>query len=343
MIQVETLERFDFLGTEDSFRLAVMALPTLRRLNIGSDRYYTLQKASGERAFYPSVTTVIKNGGPEGYALKKWRAEQGPAAELISRAAADRGTFIHKCVSKYIHCAANGQTINCSDIYEMAESDIKNARIPDSLASAAEWYEFGMKSILSFAKFCEDREVTVHATELMLSSDRLGVAGCLDILCTLRAPKKRAKTRYDGDMVLCVLDIKSGKNFYEEHEYQLAVYRTMLLESGLDTYFKDENGEKLRLVVMNWRPKDWEKEPTYELVDQTGSKVFNFFDNEVRYSTRLRAGRMNMVSNPNKKVFLFENIDPTQPVDSSYQILDLSEYIDSYDQNNSADLTPSES
>ena len=66
-------------------------------------------------------------------------------------------------------------------------------------------------------KFCDDTGYIPVATELLLWSEKLGVAGTLDDLGII-----------DGKLVLC--DLKSSNQFRDTYFLQVAMYYQMLVE-----------------------------------------------------------------------------------------------------------------
>jgi hypothetical protein len=107
---------------------------------------------------------------------------------------------------------------------------------------------------LSFAQFCAEKEVKVEAVEVPLLSDNLGYAGTIDLVCELTFNRKRIRA---------IVDLKSGRNgFMEEYELQLEAYRQLWNVNYPDLPVA---------MTFNFSPKDWRKEPTYELKNQTES------------------------------------------------------------------------
>lgn len=109
--------------------------------------------------------------------------------------------------------------------------------------------EFQKKAVLSFHQFVIDHDVRPVHTEKVLYSDEYQYAGACDLICTMTWKKQQIRA---------LIDYKSGTNLYDDYAVQLGMYWQAAEEHGhiIDSVF-------------NWSPKDWRKEPTYTLTDQT--------------------------------------------------------------------------
>jgi hypothetical protein len=199
--------------------------PPLFRLDRGDTRYYAHVDSAGLVTWYPSVTSVIKETGPTPYGLQQWQMKHGEAeAKRLRDEAAEYGTELHINIARYFA----GEAIE-----------------PTS--------ERMTKDMLAWHAFVRERNVVPIASEVMLHSDTLRVAGTADLVCELDWQKGR---------VVAMVDIKSGKNSYRDHAVQLAFYSQMWNECYPDMEID---------AIFNWHPKDWTKTtPTYALINQTG-------------------------------------------------------------------------
>jgi len=109
--------------------------------------------------------------------------------------------------------------------------------------------EFHQKALASFAQFCRDHDVQPVHTEKVLYSDEYQYAGACDLICTMIWKKHRIRA---------MIDFKSGTNLYDDYAVQLGMY----------WHAAEEHGHIIDRVF-NWSPKDWRKEPTYTLTDQS--------------------------------------------------------------------------
>ena len=109
--------------------------------------------------------------------------------------------------------------------------------------------EFHQKALASFAQFCRDHEILPVHTEKVLYSDEYQYAGACDLICLMTWKKQR---------IHAMIDFKSGTSLYDDYVVQLGMYWHAAQEHG---HIIDR--------VFNWSPKDWRKEPTYTLTDQT--------------------------------------------------------------------------
>jgi hypothetical protein len=88
-----------------------------------------------------------------------------------------------------------------------------------------------------------------------LVSRTLKIAGTCDLVCWLDFGKSRE---------LAIIDIKSGGS-YEDHAVQLDMYRIAFNEQ-----YREALGQGV-VFTFNWHPNDWQKTPTYKLVNQTAA------------------------------------------------------------------------
>jgi len=109
--------------------------------------------------------------------------------------------------------------------------------------------EFHQKALASFAQFCRDHDVQPVHTEKVLYSDEYQYAGACDLICTMMWKKLRIRA---------MIDFKSGTYLYDDYAVQLGMY----------WHAAEEHGHIIDRVF-NWSPKDWRKEPTYTLTDQS--------------------------------------------------------------------------
>ena len=142
-------------------------LPEIEQINLPDRRLY--QTPEGNR--YPSVTTVLSIlESPE---LDEWRLKVGPEeAARIGRIAADSGTKLHEACENYL------------------------------LGRPTKWtmFDLNAKDMYKLCLPVLERIDVIHAIECRLYSDKLKVAGSVDLIGVL-----------DGD--LCIMDWKSSKRY----------------------------------------------------------------------------------------------------------------------------------
>lgn len=221
----------------------------LYRLDGDGARYY-YRFEDGRAHFYPSVTTVLHRVMPTSPFLIEWMLNLGKeAAETTRDLAANYGTFMHAQIERLL----------ISRRYDLDNVAVELAKYTEDNNLPAVFYTDSLKKIrkdiLSFAQFALDYKVRPLAVEVSMCSSK-GYAGCIDLPCVMADPKT-------GELFRAIVDFKSGKKgFWEEHELQLAMYRDMWNET-----YPDMQIER----TFNWAPKDWRKEPTYTLKEQTNA------------------------------------------------------------------------
>lgn len=225
-----------------------ISLPLLRRVDGRGQRFY-YAVTEDDIKLVPSVTSVIRATLPTPQHLVKWWCELGyDNAKRVLAEKAHYGTLMH------ILCAQLLQD-NTFDLNRTGEYVAEYIAV-EKITFDTSYWEYELKrDLLAFAQFCAEKEVTVIAIEASLMSERLGYAGTLDLVCELTFNRKRVRA---------IVDMKSGrKGLWEDYEIQLAAYRQL---------WNDVNRDWPVEMIFNWSPKDWRKDPTYELKNQTDSE-----------------------------------------------------------------------
>lgn len=127
--------------------------------------------------------------------------------------------------------------------------------------------EFHKKALCSFVQFCEDHDVRPVYTERVIYSDDHIYAGACDLICTMA---------YKKTQVRALIDYKSGTSIHDDYAVQLGMYWKASEEQH---HYIDR--------VFNWSPKDWRKEPTYTLTDQTEKAMLARTGGEIQYRCQL--------------------------------------------------------
>jgi hypothetical protein len=225
------------------------APPVLRRVDGRGQRFYYTATKDGSITIYPSVTSIIRTQMPMAPGLLRWWTDLGydRAKEILSQKA-HYGTLYHILCSKLLQ-AGTFELARTADFIAtyVAENNVD--------FDISDWEYELKRDLLSFAQFCAEKQVKVLAVEVPLLSERLGFAGTLDLVCEMTFNRKT---------VTAIVDIKSGKGgLYEEYEVQLEAYRQL---------WNDQVPTHQATMLFNFSPKDWRKEPTYELKNQTESQ-----------------------------------------------------------------------
>jgi hypothetical protein len=242
---------------------------TLYRIDRSGHRYYYSLDINGQPTFYPSATTVISQTMPTSPHLIDWKASLGKeAADAYVEDRAHRGTFLH---------------IQCGALLKEGRYDLEGMRALleqyiqlHDLSRDFLKHEDGLKKdVLAFAQFCIEHSVQPVAIEIVLCHPKHGVAGAIDLVCYMNiqeqgyfgekyqsGPNKGKRKKTKGwNRILAMVDLKSGKAFYDNHIVQLGIYRNMW----------NHNFPNLKVRrVFNLAPKQWRgTTPTFSLVEQT--------------------------------------------------------------------------
>jgi len=236
----------------------------VQRTMYGGNRFYFARNTKGEimrtakgSMFFQSVTTFIKNSQPTPVALQKWQADLGwEKAKYEGQLAADYGTLMH------IYCAKLliDRKVNLDTLIEDVQKYREGLGYGQHLDK--DWTERLQSDLLSFHQWVKDYDVRPLAVEITLVSQKLGIAGTIDLPCEMNEKLYTEKTEASKrKRVNAIVDFKSGrKGFHDDYEVQLAAYKEMWAENFPEVPISG---------LYNWAPKEWRKEPTYSFKDQT--------------------------------------------------------------------------
>lgn len=163
----------------------------------------------------PSVTWIA-GFWPKGVQFYKWLADKGwDEAEAAKSAAGDKGSKVHLAIEMIL----NGEEFRI------------DTKVLNKTTEQLE--ELSYEELLCVKSFCDWREEVkpeVLATEIVIFSEVNGYAGTVDLVCKIEG-------------VPYVIDFKTSKQVWREHELQISAYRTAL-ENGENPLF-DKQGKQI--------------------------------------------------------------------------------------------------
>lgn len=222
----------------------------LRRLdrNGGEDRYYYKQIDEKRSQPFLSVTSwVQKCLGFSSQMLSYYGDRRTDLAKMTANYAADYGTAMHICSSM----VAQREIVSFEDIHDFA--------VQQAIASGwghlalAEWPSRMKNDMACLLSFFTKRNVKILAIEIVLASEEHGIAGAIDFVIEMDWYRGRSNA---------ILDLKSGKNFYDSHALQLQGYKAIW----------NENFPEHKIDLMfNWKPEDAYAKSKYTLKNQSSN------------------------------------------------------------------------
>ena len=241
------------------------------RINTGNGRLYYCYDNEGNLKQYVSATTFVRSVLPTPPHLIDWIRQQGSDYEKVLGLSANYGTLMHHLNARLL--------IDGNFNLDLVDKLIEPFAAENNFKFWSQDWSDNLKSdIIAFAKFVQDYEIEPLAIEMVLGSDKYGVAGALDIVCEMTIEEEglsdtekfktgakagEYKPEKKKKRVMAIIDMKSGrKGFHSDHALQLAIHREALLES-----FPEFASRDIRLF--NWSPKDWRTEPSYNIKDQS--------------------------------------------------------------------------
>lgn len=149
--------------------------------------------------YVPSVTTILE-AYPKDASYFQWLKQVGSDADTIRDEAGKRGSIVHELTERY----DSGEVV----------SYINEAGKP--LYKLLEWSMFER-----YVDFSINHKPTIDLMELHMVSEQLGYAGTLDRVMQI-----------EGKSYL--IDIKTSNSIYPSYWLQLAAYRQLLAEGGVN-------------------------------------------------------------------------------------------------------------
>jgi hypothetical protein len=225
-----------------------------------------------------------------------------------SKEAADYGTLMHTLIAEFV----SDGLFNLDNIESRCYQFLMQTGRPLFLLQS--WAKKLRKDMLSFAQWVIDYEVEFHALEVCLKSDRFKMAGALDMVGTLNDKKySEATPKEKRKRVFAVVDFKSG-GIHDTYGPQLEIYRQMWIEN-----FPDQPKPER---IYNWAPKEWQKAPTYEFVNQDDEEMVA----ELRHSLAIHLLRATKAPMPSiLKISGMLNLGGK--VEDSYKYMSAAEYV----------------
>lgn len=215
------------------------------------DRYYYKKNGDHLEWFISNTTWQKKVIPPDPGLIRWWKDNPRESIEQILDDSSEYGTFMHETFDWLL----KGNEWDSSDKSwkkEYIKIHCGKEKIEFSQQRFEEWEYKIEKAIRSLIRFFHKRNVKPIASELMLANTVQGFkyGGALDLPCEMD---------WNGSRVMALIDYKSG-NIWDNHVYQLLGYQLL--------WNKQYPNRKIT-HIFNWRPKDWNKKPTWELKNWT--------------------------------------------------------------------------
>ncbi len=180
---------------------------------------------------YLPSSTWIASYYPKGIGFYKWLAEKGwDEAEALKQAAGDKGSKVH-----YV----------CSDIDLGKDVGIEDKYLNPSTGQEEELTIEEVDCVISYAKFVDDYKPILLGNELTGFGD--GYAGTIDKIFAIGELKP-------GMRQIWILDIKSGKSIWREHELQISSYSHLEIDyKSLGITDEEWKNRKLAILQVGYR------------------------------------------------------------------------------------------
>ncbi len=177
----------------------------------------------------PSVTWITSYYWKSPY-LTKWIADKGyDEAEAIKKAAGDKGSRVHLALEMIL----SGEEFRIdTKVLNKTTGEMQELSYEELLC---------VKSFLDWKRDTEqDYLIESIAVEVVVFSEIHGYAGTVDWVARL-TPKPEGKNPFKlGGPTVYVIDHKTSKQVWREHELQISAYR-MALENGENPLFENNS------------------------------------------------------------------------------------------------------
>src|SRR3990167_10782929 len=195
------------------------------QITVSDERWYLKPGKNAETGIpeytpVPSVTWIAGHW-PKGVGFYKWLADKGwDEAEAVKSAAGDKGSVVHLAIEMIL----NGEEFRVdTKVQDKSKSKEGEYEVRDLT------YE-ELLCVKSFMDWFNEVKPKILATETTIFSDIHGYAGTVDFVC-----------RIDG--VPYVIDFKTSKQVWKEHELQISAYRVAL--ENCENSLKDKEGKMI--------------------------------------------------------------------------------------------------
>jgi hypothetical protein len=203
----------------------------LVQITVADERWYTKPSRNPDTDIptyipVPSVTWIA-GFWPKGVGFYKWLADKGwDEAEAAKQAAGDKGSRVHLAIERILR----GEEFRID-----TKVEDRSRSTEQELATSELTYE-ELLCVLSFIDWRKTVKLEVIATEITVFSEIHGYAGTVDLIC-----------RIDG--VPYVIDFKTSKQVWKEHELQISAYRVALENGENPVPEKNPNGTETGKIV----------------------------------------------------------------------------------------------
>lgn len=232
------------------------------RMDSSGMRFYYRFDRSGNVRFYGSVTSVKKQVTGLARPIIDKEIEMGKKAfSDFLHERSNFGTFFHTLAAE----------LTISDRFELERIPTLWAdyiKIHNLSASVTSYWPSSIaKGLQSWVQTMQDYDIQPIGIEVPAYSDRFGIAGTIDVVCSMYDKKYSASTpESKRKRVIAIIDWKSG-NIFEDYAIQLELNKLTWAES---VSFAPQPNK-----LFNWTWNDWRDSPTYKLKDQTENSYTN--------------------------------------------------------------------
>jgi hypothetical protein len=189
----------------------------IRRLSQFDERWYSYWNDTEKQLYYAmSVTTFThKSMGMSPYLLNYLMDMGKEASDIHKKWAAEYGTFFHIEAGNFFASGEydfgpNGwlaeDRLSAYMLQSIGESDYKKLK--------GYFLRRFYKDMAAVIQFASDKKVQPIGVEFPIISYKWPLASVIDLVCRLE---------FGGKMVNAIVDFKTGANFFEEHQLQLAL------------------------------------------------------------------------------------------------------------------------
>ena len=255
---------------------------TVRRFPFGDKRMYFVKEPVVVMNGLTSYISLIPQRKGEDAALIKYQVKHGENFFAELHHAADYGTFCHMAVAQFL-------TTGVLDLYALKE-EFRQYALACGLPMVR-WNTYSYRLVndmKSFAAFAHQHELEPLATEYCVYDTEKLIATPLDIVCRMKFNKKVVMANIN-------LKFRESPASYPKDDIQTAIERFMFNSKWAGT----ENEITHTFI---WCPVNWQKEPTWKLINTTDKYTFEDWQQDHHILSLLeRQGKVYLTPNIKEK------------------------------------------